>query len=254
MANNSIPLRQCSRKDRCVNPLGAILPATTDHFRPDKKTKSGLRSNCRECDRADSRQYEVSHKAQRRKSKRLYYQNNRAARVEYSRRYRAEHPEQALESSRRYHRDHREERRAYSKQYRAKHRNRILVNLRLYWKEHSQERRKYREQHKERDRQRRSWYYQSNPKRALLYVRQRRARTNAAGGTHTLADVELQYQSQKGLCWWCGTAVGDNYHVDHRIPLSRGGSNAPDNLCISCAPCNLSKNNRMPWEFNGRLL
>jgi 5-methylcytosine-specific restriction endonuclease McrA len=35
--------------------------------------------------------------------------------------------------------------------------------------------------------------------------------------------------------------------VDHRIPLSRGGSAWPANLVPACKPCNCSKNN-MPYR------
>jgi len=94
----------------------------------------------------------------------------------------------------------------------------------------------------------------ANPERHRVNARTRRARQQNAEGRYTIEDERLLYRTQKGLCWWCGKAVGDNYHVDHRIALDKGGTNWPENLCISCPKCNLSKNNKMPWEFNGRLL
>lgn len=42
-------------------------------------------------------------------------------------------------------------------------------------------------------------------------------------------------------CHWCGVSCKDNYHVDHIQPLSKGGSNRIENICISCPPCNLKK-------------
>jgi 5-methylcytosine-specific restriction endonuclease McrA len=50
--------------------------------------------------------------------------------------------------------------------------------------------------------------------------------------------------------------VGDTYHVDHVVPLVRGGSDDPSNLVIACVPCNLSKGDKLPheWKRSGRLL
>lgn len=102
-----------------------------------------------------------------------------------------------------------------------------------------------------------SFDYERTPERRL----KRRARAaiqhskrRNAAGRYSSADVRLLLRSQKGLCWWCGKPAGENYEVDHRIPLSRGGSNYPENLCISCFDCNRSKHDKLPQEWNGRLL
>ena len=39
------------------------------------------------------------------------------------------------------------------------------------------------------------------------------------------------------------------YHVDHVVPLMRGGSNDPDNICLACKPCNLAKGILTGTEF-----
>lgn len=81
------------------------------------------------------------------------------------------------------------------------------------------------------------------------------ARTRAIG-THTAGDIKDQYTRQKGKCFWCGEIVGKNYHVDHVVPLARGGSNWPDNLVISCPTCNMRRRDKLPheWAEGGRLL
>lgn len=40
-------------------------------------------------------------------------------------------------------------------------------------------------------------------------------------------------------CGACGEV--EQLQIDHVIPLSRGGSNHPDNLQLLCGPCNLAK-------------
>lgn len=96
----------------------------------------------------------------------------------------------------------------------------------------------------------------SNIESVRANTNRRRARRIAAEGHYTAADVERLYKAQKGKCYYCGVKVGKTYHVDHVIPLSRGGSNWPENLVIACPPCNTSKNDRLPheWAKGGRLL
>lgn len=59
--------------------------------------------------------------------------------------------------------------------------------------------------------------------------------------------VEL-HAVQGGRCAICGIvllAVGADSHVDHIIPVSKGGLSTRENLQLLCPPCNLSKNDRI---------
>ena len=54
-------------------------------------------------------------------------------------------------------------------------------------------------------------------------------------------------------CQWCGRqgdserdADGEKWHVDHVIPLSKGGPNHIGNYTLMCQRCNLRKGNRFP--------
>lgn len=81
----------------------------------------------------------------------------------------------------------------------------------------------------------------------------RRARELEVEGSHTKEDILLQYRSQHGKCWWCAKPVGNKYHVDHVRPITRGGSDNPENLVIACPFCNRSKKNKLPHEWDGRM-
>ncbi|WP_202495510.1 HNH endonuclease [Streptomyces sp. SID4982] len=51
-------------------------------------------------------------------------------------------------------------------------------------------------------------------------------------------------------CVYCGRLPHlVKIHVDHAIPLSRGGSDAWHNLVPACEPCNLKKHAKTPEEF-----
>lgn len=100
----------------------------------------------------------------------------------------------------------------------------------------------------------RGWH-RRYPLKARANKLRRRAREYNAPGSHTADDIRLILRSQKGRCWYCQAEItADNMHIDHRVPLSRGGTNAPENLVATCPACNLSKNDRLPHEWNGRLL
>lgn len=77
----------------------------------------------------------------------------------------------------------------------------------------------------------------------------RRARLLAAEGRFTAEDVLKIYADQNGLCASCGADISCGYHVDHIIPLAKGGSNWPNNLQCLCQPCNNRKKDKMPDEW-----
>lgn len=54
---------------------------------------------------------------------------------------------------------------------------------------------------------------------------------------------------QPKTCFYCGAECSGDFHVDHFIPLSKGGAHVLTNLRIACASCNLRKNAKMPDEF-----
>lgn len=99
-------------------------------------------------------------------------------------------------------------------------------------------------------------WHANNPQRsrALAISRSatRRAREKNIGGKWTADDVDRMMRGQKGRCWWCSKKLGA-FHVDHRIPVAKDGTNDPSNLVLSCPPCNRSKSAKLPQEFAGRL-
>lgn len=48
-------------------------------------------------------------------------------------------------------------------------------------------------------------------------------------------------------CRYCGASANDaTLHVDHRMPLAKGGSDAFANLVTACSDCNLGKHAFLP--------
>ena len=202
--SDSTPTKPCSK-------CGTEYPLTPEYFYRDKHAPTGLRSDCRACNKAKVLQYRNDHLEASRARELRYNETHREQRAAYIRQLRIEQPE-----------------------YENAHRDK-----------------------EGRRRQQRKWFV-DNPDKKSAYKRKdsakRRAYKAKSAGAYKPQDIHVQYRSQRGKCWHCGVPVGDDYHVDHLIPLSRGGSNSPENIVISCPSCNLSKGAKLPQEWNGRLL
>ena len=78
------------------------------------------------------------------------------------------------------------------------------------------------------------------------------ARIRAALGDHTGTDIRDLLTEQDWRCAYCEadlTIVG--YHIDHVVPLSRGGSNGRENLAAACPACNVTKGDKLISEWLG---
>lgn len=93
----------------------------------------------------------------------------------------------------------------------------------------------------------------ANPEVSRVVVRRRRARM-AGGGNHTVEDIQELLARQGYECKVCGIDISRKYHVDHVVPIARGGSNWPSNLQILCPPCNHSKSAACMEEWLPRRL
>ena len=61
--------------------------------------------------------------------------------------------------------------------------------------------------------------------------------------------IEKLFNLQKGKCACCKKPLGDDYHLDHIMPLSAGGPNIDSNVQLLRARCNLEKSNKHPIIF-----
>lgn len=155
------------------------------------------------------------------------------------------------------------------KEYREKNKEKISANRRRWYLENREtilekqrlERASNPEKYKERKRlanaknpeparARTKKWREENPEKYRHHQRARRAAKLGADGAHSADDVESLFHLQKGKCHWCKKRLTmDTKTVDHIIPLSKGGSDNPSNLCIACRDCNSSKHAKDPLDF-----
>jgi 5-methylcytosine-specific restriction endonuclease McrA len=83
--------------------------------------------------------------------------------------------------------------------------------------------------------------YWENPK---LY-RERRKAWNT--------DIKGLFEQQDGLCFYCGELLYSSFdkevHIEHKTPISRGGTSDISNLVLSCSACNFAKHTKTAEEF-----
>lgn len=101
----------------------------------------------------------------------------------------------------------------------------------------------------ERSKRTRKAWYDANPGVSSIYVAKRKAIRLKAEGDYTKQDLHRIMEKQ-GLSCWCGVSfLLVDPTVDHKTPLSQGGSNWPKNLQLLCQPCNDSKGTKTMGEW-----
>lgn len=119
------------------------------------------------------------------------------------------------------------------------------------WKEDhpevvSAQRRRARAAHPDRDRiQVRGWKL-THPDRVRTQHLLRRARRFHGGRVDQIVPEQVWIRD-RGFCAICGWFVPfDNFHLDHWIPLAKGGTHIWGNVVVSHPLCNLRKGDRLP--------
>jgi 5-methylcytosine-specific restriction endonuclease McrA len=147
---------------------------------------------------------------------------------------------------------HLDDARRVSRAYAAAHREEARMRARAWREAHLEEdrahARAYAETHREEARQRASAWAAANPDRHRANCRNQKAKRRGAPSCEHVAclivgPAQLAWQLNPHVCWLCGTQLweGVNAHLDHVLPIARGGVHCVDNLRPACAPCNLSK-------------
>lgn len=105
--------------------------------------------------------------------------------------------------------------------------------------------------HPEKTREYNAAYRAAHPGRHRVYDNNKRIARAIAKGEGRLSEdlAERLYLLQKGKCPCCSQPLGDDYHLDHIIPLALGGTNTDENMQLLRAVCNMQKHAKHPVDF-----
>lgn len=114
--------------------------------------------------------------------------------------------------------------------------------------------RKWYAENKEKHSERTRRYRRKNHSRVRDREREKENARRGVVGKLT-KDIELILISkQMGLCPCCNRELGDNYHLDHIMPIKLGGTNTDDNVQLLRSECNLRKAAKHPDVWRKEIL
>lgn len=216
---------------------------TAADFPKARREKDGLKSYCKECGKRWRADW-YKRNAEREKAKVIAYREANPDKVaEWRGITRQRHGEKyGAQRLARYHERGDENRAARRERYAtdAAYRDMILTSQAKAY-------RKNPEPMKQRVRQ----FREQNRDLYRLWGNNYRARRANADGECTPEEWQgiLAYFDRR--CAYCLRPESETgtLAMEHMLPLSRGGTNHPDNIVPGCKPCNSSKSDRTPMEF-----
>jgi 5-methylcytosine-specific restriction endonuclease McrA len=159
-----------------------------------------------------------------------------------------------------YYKKNREKVKAQQRKYRKENREKLAAQQRKYRKENHEkveaQKREYRKENREKLAAARRRWREANPERyrasSVAGTQRRRAREeNARQDGHTADDL-ARYWAAVGYagCFLKGPTCNGRYeHIDHYVPLARGGEHTVENLVPACSRCNQAKHAKLMEEW-----
>lgn len=100
----------------------------------------------------------------------------------------------------------------------------------------------------------RKWREQNPDKSRLSAKRQKARRRGATVETITKAQIETLFKNQRGRCAICAKKIEmATKHIDHIKAIAQGGKHEIGNLQLTCAACNMTKQDKDPIDFMQKL-
>lgn len=185
-----------------------------------------------------NRQKRLENGDEKRKKEREYYkqniekfrEKNKQAAIKHAEKRKLKRLERYKENSEKY--------RQISKNYKSSHKDSV-----------SGYNAKYYENNSEKEKKRAKVWQTKNPESVKIINKNRRARKRNAEGKYTLEDIKRITTQQNNKCAYCSIELGKIRHIDHIIPLIKGGSNWPNNIQLLCPTCNMRKKAKDPIDF-----
>lgn len=179
-------------------------------FYKNKTRRDGFSVYCKDCITNYSHDYYEKNTEECKERLNKWRKANSEYVKERDKKYREENPDIEFKKQQRYRETHKEQ---------------------LYLKG-----KKYREEHLD-------YFYNKARERKL-------SQKKVSDGTVTLEYEHFLFDEQNGKCAYCGCDLNESgKHLDHIIPISRGGLHTINNVHWTCPTCNMSKGDKLEDEW-----
>ena len=232
---------------KCKNNL------SINNFHKQSRSTDGLGNVCKNCKRIQDKEYREQNKEKIDLKSKEYRKNNKEKIALKDKKY-SEQNKEVISKKRKEYRERNKEQLAERRKQKYHSASEEEIALR---KKKKKDYLKNAPEHvKQRKREYDKKYFASERGKNVLKnsLHKRRAQMlSSCDNTITLDALENLVKEQNYTCKWCNKPL--NYelpkqiHLDHIIPLAKGGIHSIDNVCWSCASCNFKKSSKLPDEF-----
>jgi len=123
-----------------------------------------------------------------------------------------------------------------SKRYRQENEARVKEQIRQWHEDHKESVNIYK----------RNWELNNRDKiRPMKRKSEQSRRARKLNQFVEIVDPLIVYARDNGVCQLCWDPVGVDFHIDHILPLSKGGEHSYKNTQLTHPQCNLSKGSRV---------
>lgn len=196
-------------------------------FGSSKSNKDGLSSYCLQCYRIIAKNWYAENKEKAKACQKKWREENPDKHKECVKTWRLKNPSKKKEYQGKWYKSHRltiAKRKIHFPENRNT-KNNVLHNAGYSWLKYNHE--KY-----------------------LEVRRRRRLRIKENGGIISKGLRDRLFVLQMGMCACCRTdLINSGSHMDHIIPIAKGGKNEDRNIQLLCPKCNKSKHHKDPIDF-----
>jgi len=200
---------------------------TLDNFHKYKQAKDGLRYECKECRKIDGQEYQIKNRKEIAIRKKQYYSLNQEKIREAGKLYRDNNIEIIKDRKKIYALSNKEKIAKQQKEWRLKNKDKISKYIKGYLQtEHG--------------------------KKVFKRIKQKRRALKYTTADNTITEKSLQelIKLQNNKCYKCKKELDfkskNQVHLDHHIPISKGGKHSMENVVYLCKTCNLIKAAKIP--------